>query len=153
MDVAGKKTIDAKREFVWEALTSPEVLQAAIPGCQRFEKVGENAYEFAISLKVAAIVGDYTGEVKLLNPVEPESYTLDLSGSGALGHMQAAVQITLQDEEDKTVLSYAAEAEVGGKVAKVGQRVLSSVATLIVNQFFNSFVKQIKSMKEAAAVD
>lgn len=95
-------------------------------------------------MKVAAIVGAYSGEIQIIDPQPPRKYGLSISGEGALGHMKSTVFIELNPMEEKTEMVYSGEAEVGGKVAKVGQRVLSSVANLVINQFFNSFAKQIK---------
>jgi carbon monoxide dehydrogenase subunit G len=144
MNVEGKKLIDATQEATWNALINPDVLRATIPGCKSFEQLTDTTYRFEIELKVAAIVGAYKGEIEILDPQPPSKYGLSIAGSGALGHMKSTVWIELLPLDDKTEMIYKGEAEVGGKVAKVGQRVLSSVAGLVTNQFFNSFAKQIK---------
>lgn len=145
MKVEGSKTIDAEINLVWASLINSEVLKQSIPGCKSLEKIDEDTYKFEIELKVAAIVGKYSGEIKVVDPQPPHQYGLKIEGSGALGHMQAMVRIELQEQGDTgTEMFYDGDAEVGGKVAKVGQRVLSSVAKLVTNQFFSSFAKQIK---------
>ncbi len=145
MQVEGKKVIDAAQETVWKALVDPEVLRSSIPGCKSLDKINEDTYKFEIELKVAAIVGQYSGEITVIDPQPPHKYGLKVEGSGALGHMNATVFIELVAVDDhSTEMIYNGDAEVGGKVAKVGQRVLSSVAKLVTNQFFASFVKQIK---------
>ncbi len=144
MLIEGNKNIAHNIEAVWNALIDPEKLKASIPGCNVMEKTEENKYRFHIKIKVAAIVGEYEGEISIVDPKPMTNYGLDISGSGALGHMKAKVDIGLNAlNENETEMQYKGEAEIGGKVAKVGQRVLSSVANLIVKQFFNSFVKQI----------
>lgn len=146
MKVSGEKLIQTNRKTVWDLLMDPEILQAVIPGCKSLERINDNIYRFEIELKVAAIVGKYSGEIEIINPEPPHKYALKVDGSGALGHMNALVAIMLSEPEagESTMLSYEGEAEIGGKVAKVGQRVLSSVANLVTNQFFGAFVKQIK---------
>lgn len=146
MKVSGEKVILANRETVWDLLMDPSVLQAVIPGCKSLERINESTYHFEIELKVAAIVGKYAGEIEILDPEPPFKYALKVDGSGPLGHMNAIVTIMLSEPEagESTMLSYEGDAEIGGKVAKVGQRVLSSVANLVTNQFFGSFAKEIK---------
>lgn len=146
MKVEGKKTIEANRETVWNLLQNPDILRAAIPGCKSLDKTGESSYRFEIELKVAAIVGKYSGGIEIINPEPPQKYGLKIEGSGPLGHMQSVVNIQLNetDEESLTEMVYEGEAEIGGKVAKVGQRVLSGVASLVTNQFFGAFAKQIE---------
>lgn len=146
MKVSGEKLIQEKRETVWDLLMDPNILKAVIPGCKSLEKINDSLYRFEIELKVAAIVGKYSGEIEILDPEPPHKYVLKVAGLGALGHMNALVNISLSEPEEgqPTMLSYEGEAEIGGKVAKVGQRVLSSVANLVTNQFFGSFAKVIK---------
>jgi uncharacterized protein len=146
MKVSGEKLIQANRETVWDLLMDPNILQAVIPGCKSLEKINDSMYRFEIELKVAAIVGKYSGEIEIIDPEPLHKYTLKVDGSGALGHMNAVVTISLSEPEvrKETMLTYEGEAEIGGKVAKVGQRVLSSVANLVTNQFFGSFAKEIK---------
>lgn len=146
MKVSGQKLIQANREIVWDLLMNPDILKAVIPGCKSLEKIEESLYRFEIELKVAAIVGRYSGEIEIVNPEPPHRYALKVNGSGALGHMQAIVNIELRESDDgkDTDMTYEGDAEIGGKVAKVGSRVLSSVANLVTNQFFNAFVKEIK---------
>lgn len=144
MNVEGKKIIDSERTKVWELLIDPEVLRLAIPGCKSLDKVSENTYQFEIELKVAAIVGNYSGQIEIIDAHPPKKYGLKIKGTGALGHMESTVFIELIQLEDQTTeMIYSGEAEVGGKVAKVGQRVLSSVAKLVTSRFFSSFVKQV----------
>lgn len=146
MNVIGQKSIQAERDKVWKLLMEPKVLQAVIPGCKYLDKVDNYVYHFEIELKVAAIVGKYTGKIEIVNPEPLSNYGLKVEGSGALGNMEALVWIELQplEEKNKTNLSFNGEAKIEGKVAKVGQRVLSSVANLVINQFFNGFAKEIK---------
>jgi carbon monoxide dehydrogenase subunit G len=146
MKVSGEKQIQSNREFVWQSLMDPTILREVIPGCKQLEVIDEGLYQFEIELKVAAIVGRYSGKIEIVNPETPTKYSLKVEGAGPLGHMNSLVNIELGELEDgnETQMLYEGEAEVGGKVAKVGQRVLSSVANLVTSQFFNAFVKKVK---------
>ncbi|HTE74028.1 MAG TPA: carbon monoxide dehydrogenase subunit G, partial [Actinomycetes bacterium] len=129
MKVNGTATLHAPRERVWAALNDPAVLVRTIPGCQQLEEVGTDSYRMTITAGVASIKGTYLGDVALTDPAPPTGFTLKASGAGAPGTVNADVRVTLDDAGDgRTLLSYAADAVVGGAVGGVGQRVLAGVA-------------------------
>jgi carbon monoxide dehydrogenase subunit G len=138
MKIAGSANIGQSPEHVLAALTDPAVLTRTLPGCQSLEQIGPDSYKMVISAGVAAIKGSYVGQVDLSNRVPPNSFTMRASGSGAPGTIHAEVQITLTAEGTGTLLTYDADAVVGGVIAGVGQRVLGGVAKKTAGEFFKS---------------
>jgi uncharacterized protein len=139
MKVSGDATLHAPRDKVWEALIDPAVLVQTIPGCQRMETIGDDAYQMTLAAGVASIKGVYQGEVRLIDQMEPDSFTLKAAGAGAPGTVSADVKVTLAaGPADTTVLSYDADAIVGGMIGGVGQRMLSGVAKKTAGEFFTN---------------
>ena len=139
MKINGTATLDAPRDRVWAALNDPAVLVRTIPGCEQLEALGDDRYRMTVTAGVASIKGTYLGEVALTDPAPPDAFTLRASGSGAPGTVQADVRVTLADADGGgTVLSYAADAVVGGAVGGVGQRVLAGVAKKTAGEFFKA---------------
>jgi uncharacterized protein len=139
MKVNGTATLNAPADRVWAALNDPAVLVRTIPGCEQLEAVGPDSYRMTITAGVASIKGTYLGDVQLADPQPPNAFTLKASGAGAPGTVNADVRVTLTDRGDgTTLLSYAADAVVGGPVGGVGQRVLSGVAKRTAGEFFQA---------------
>ncbi|WNV75829.1 CoxG family protein [Geodermatophilus sp. DSM 44513] len=139
MKLDGSAVLHADPERVWAVLTDPEVLARTIPGCQTLEAVGEDSYRLDVSAGVGAIRGTYAGEVHLTDQQPPTSYVMHASGAGAPGQVRATVRIELAPAEDSsTVLTWSADAVVGGPVAGVGQRMISGVAKRTAAQFFTA---------------
>jgi uncharacterized protein len=137
MKVSGDATLHAPRDKVWEALNDPAVLVQTIPGCQRMETISDDAYQMTLAAGVASIKGVYRGEVRLTDQMEPDSFTLKATGAGAPGTVSADVKVTLAaGPAGTTVLSYDADAIVGGMIGGVGQRMLSGVAKKTAAEFF-----------------
>lgn len=139
MKVTGTATLNATPERVWAALNDPAVLVRTIPGCEQLEALGADRYRMTVTAGVASIKGTYLGDVALTDPLPPTGFTLRASGAGAPGTVSADVRVTLEDAGDgRTLLSYAADAVVGGPVGGVGQRVLSGVAKKTAGEFFRA---------------
>jgi carbon monoxide dehydrogenase subunit G len=136
MKVSGQATLHAAVDTVYATLHDPAVLVRTIPGCERLEQVGPDAYRMAVSAGVAAIKGTYAGDVRLTPRDPPNSFLLTASGSGAPGTVSAEVRITLAESDGGTVLTYDADAVVGGPVGGVGQRILAGVAKKTAGEFF-----------------
>jgi uncharacterized protein len=148
MEGKGKLELPAGIEQSWEVLLDSEVLKKCIMGCKKMELVGENKYEADISMGVAAVKGDYTSTIELSNIEKPKSYRMTVKGEGGPGSIEAVADISLESvDETTTVLHYTYEAEVGGKVAMVGQRMLGGVAKLIIKDFFKKFGKELKKVE------
>jgi len=142
MQMTGEYRIPADRLRVWEALNDPEVLSASIPNCQTIEKLSETEMKATVNAKVGPLKAKFDGKVTLSNLNPPESYTLSGEGQGAggVGFAKGSVDITLNEDGSDTVLSYAVSAQVGGKLAQIGSRLIDSVAQQQAKQFFTAFV-------------
>jgi uncharacterized protein len=139
MKVTGTSTLSADRATVWMALNNPAVLVRTIPGCQRLEAIGGDAYKMTISAGVGSIKGVYDGEVRLTDLEEPGSFRMRAQGAGAPGTIGADVRVTLADGPDGgTSLTYDADATVGGMIGGVGQRMLTGVSKKMAAEFFRN---------------
>jgi len=139
MRIAGETTLHAPVERVWEALLDPSVLVRTIPGCERLEATGENAYAMTVTAGVAAIRGTYSGSCELSDLHPHESLVLSAQGSGSPGTISSDVTVRFTDNGDGTTgLSYDADAVVGGTIGGVGQRMLGSVSRRMANEFFGN---------------
>ena len=152
MKVSGVSIMHAPPDEVWTALTSPDVLARAIPGCRNFEPSGTGTYQFAIAAGIASLQGVYTGQVALSEPHEPTSFVLTASCAGEPGTVSISVRIRLTGaQEDTTVLSYDADGVVGGLIAAVGQRMVTAVAQRMTEDFFRSVDDQLSAGQPRSA--
>ncbi len=138
MKLTGTATLHAPASQVWAALTDPDVLARSIPGCQRLEPAGPDSYRFSVTAGVASIRGTYTGEVALTQQHEPTSLVLTARGAGAPGTVATSIHIMLTPAAGATEVSYEADAVIGGLIGAVGQRMLVSVAGLLISEFLTS---------------
>jgi hypothetical protein len=138
MKVAGQATLHAPIEQVWAALNDPAVLVRTIPGCQRLEATGPDAYAMTVTAGVASIKGSYAGTVELADLRQPNSFLMKASGAGGPGTVSADVRVSLTEVAGGTELSYDADAVVGGMIGGVGQRMLAGVAKKLAAEFFAS---------------
>ena len=139
MKFAGESVLHAPVDRVWEALLDPTVLVRTIPGCERLESTGENAYAMTVTAGVAAIRGTYAGSCTLSDLEPHRSLLLKLEGAGAPGTIGADVAVVFREAaEGTTTVSYEAEAVVGGMVGGVGQRMLTSVSRRMAGEFFGN---------------
>jgi carbon monoxide dehydrogenase subunit G len=138
VNLDGSAVLHGSPDEVWAVITDPAVLARTIPGCESLEQVGDDEYRMNVSVGVGAIRGTYAGEVKLSDQQRPKSYVMHASGAGAPGQVRATVTINLEPDGDGTVLTYSADAVVGGPVAGVGQRMITGVAKRMAGQFFKA---------------
>ena len=139
MRIAGNATLHAPVEAVYAALQDPRVLVRTIPGCERLEQVGDDAYQMTVTAGVASVRGTYAGDVRLTDQRAPHGFTLRASGSGTPGTVAADVSVTLaSDDNGTTLLTYDADATIGGMIGGVGQRLLTSVAKRTAGEFFTA---------------
>jgi hypothetical protein len=156
MRIAGNATLHAPVETVYAALRDPRVLVRTIPGCERLEQVGEDAYQMTVTAGVASVRGTYAGDVRLTDQRAPHGFVLRASGSGAPGTVSADVTVELSPGDNGTTeLSYDADAVVGGMIGGVGQRLLSGVAKRTAGDFFTAVdqVLAVGEVEEAAPTD
>jgi carbon monoxide dehydrogenase subunit G len=147
MNIKGEEKIPAPIDKVWAALNDPDVLKASIPGCQSLEKKSDTELTAVISLKIGPIKAKFNGEVELKNLNPPHSYTIQGEGKGGIaGFAKGGADVNLaEDGPDSTVLTYSAKAEVGGKLAQLGSRLIESTSKKLAGQFFKNFNKEVSS--------
>jgi hypothetical protein len=152
LKIQGEYRFAAPRQEVWEALLDPEVLSRTVPGSQGLERSGDNAFEGELKIKVGPVQGVFQGKVTLLELDPPRGYTLKLDGRGAPGFVNGSGVIALADDPaGGTLLHYDVDAQVGGKIAGVGQRLLESSAKVITRQALEALDGQIRARSAAAA--
>jgi hypothetical protein len=152
MKVSGNATLHAPVDKVYAALNDPAVLVRTIPGCERLERAGEDAYKLTVTAGVASVRGTYAGAVRIADQQPPNAFVLKASGAGAPGTVAADVQVRLEPGDDgTTVLSYDADAVVGGTIGGVGQRMLAAVAKRTAGDFFAAVDQVLNAAAPAEA--
>jgi uncharacterized protein len=152
MEMTGEYRIPAPRQRVWEGLNDPEVLKSVIPGCQTIEKVSDTEFTAKVLAAVGPVKATFGGKVKLSDLEPPQSYTISGEGSGGVaGFAKGSAKVDLAEEGTQTVLHYAVQAHVGGKLAQIGSRLIDSVARKMAEQFFTRFVAVISPEQPAMA--
>jgi len=160
MKMSGQENIPAPREQVWKALNDPAILKQSITGCKELNKVSDTEFSAVVQAKVGPVKATFNGDVKLskLNP--PKSYILSGQGKGGVaGFAKGKATVTLEEDKDgaATILTYDVDAQVGGKLAQIGSRLISSTAKKMANDFFKKFAKlasesdKVKPAKKAIA--
>jgi carbon monoxide dehydrogenase subunit G len=138
MKIEGTQELRAKRERVFQALVDPAVLQRCIPGCERLEKTGENSYSTTLRAGVGSIKGVFTGNVRLEDVRPPTHYRIIIDGKGQPGFLKGSGDLDLEERDGMTVVNYKGEAQVGGTIAGVGQRMIQGAARMMATQFFTA---------------
>ncbi|MCY3834474.1 MAG: carbon monoxide dehydrogenase subunit G, partial [Chloroflexi bacterium] len=141
---------DFERELVWDVLMDMDVLGSIIPGSKGLEAIGENKYQSKLSVRVGPVNGKFEAQFELADVNEPESYRLIVAGKGPAGHVTGEGRIRLARENGLTVMHYAGDARIGGKIAAVGQRLLDVAAKQIAKQSLKKLSKQVELRLEAA---
>jgi carbon monoxide dehydrogenase subunit G len=145
MEFTGEYRIAAPRARVWQALNDPEALKASIPGCQSVVKVTDTEFTATVQAKVGPVSAKFSGKVTLSDIDPPNGYTITGEGQGGVaGFGKGGAKVRLADDgAGGTVLSYAAEAQVGGKLAQIGSRLIDGAARKIADDFFASFAEKL----------
>jgi hypothetical protein len=136
MNIAGSYAFAAPPARVWDVLMDPVVIAACIPGCEALEATGEDRYRARMTVALAAITGTYDGTVVITDKVPHTRYHLSVEGQGKPGFVNGNATITLRPEGDSTVVEVAGTVETGGPVARLGQRLIGSVAKMMQDRFF-----------------
>ena len=145
MKVAGEYVFAAGRQDVWDGLLDPEVLAATMPGCDKLELTGENQYEGILNIKVGPVQGKFKGKIKLDEIDAPNGYSMKVDGQGAPGFVKATAKISLAEDDNGTRMSYDGDAQVGGRIASVGQRLLESSSKAIIKQSLEGLDATLKA--------
>ena len=140
MDMKGEYRIEAPRQEVWDALNDPEILKRAIPGCEEIVKTSDTEMTAKVTAKVGPVKAKFQGAVTLSDIVPPESYTISGEGKGgAAGFAKGGAKVALAEDGAATVLTYEVNANVGGKLAQIGSRLIDGTAKKMADDFFGTF--------------
>jgi uncharacterized protein len=140
MDMTGEERINAPRDAVWAGLNDPEILKRCIPGCQTLELKSPTELVASVRIKIGPVSATFNGEVTLSNINAPESYTISGEGKGGIaGFAKGGADVVLSADGSETVLQYSAKAQVGGKLAQLGARLVDSTSQKLAQQFFADF--------------
>ena len=147
MKLSGSYQINLEKQKVWEALNNPEILKKSIPGCEKFIKNSDTEFTATATNKIGPFNASFTGDIELKQINAPNSYIIEGSGNSPVGFTSGQAKVNLEDFEDGTKLSYEVEANVGGKIAQVGSRLIDMTAKKMADIFFGKFSKLISSEK------
>lgn len=140
MDMNGSQRIEASREKVYAALNDVEVLKQCIPGCESIEKTSDNEMNAKVTLRVGPVKASFTGKILLSDFDPPNGYTITGEGSGGMaGFAKGSAAVDLEADGDATILHYTVRADVGGKLAQLGGRLIDATATKLAGEFFEKF--------------
>jgi uncharacterized protein len=155
MEMQGSRHLAVPQQKAWEALNDPQVLKVCIPGCDKVEATGDNQYAIGMAVKVGPVAARFAGKIQLIDVLPPNSYTLVFEGQGGaagFGKGSAKVHLAPPAEGAGCELTYTAQAQVGGKIAQVGQRLVDGVARSMAEDFFRRFDLEMQRVHPNAYV-
>lgn len=153
MDMQGSRPLPVTQQQAWDALNEPAILKACVPGCDKFEPLGDDAYAVGAGIKVGPVSAKFTGKVQLSEIVPPQSYKLTFEAQGGVaGFGKGESQVALKPTGNTCELSYTVKSTVGGKIAQLGQRLIDGAAKTMADDFFRRFEEELlRRHPEAAA--
>ena len=144
MDMTGERRIEAPRQTVWQALNDPVVLKASIPGCESLEKLSDTDMKATAAVKIGPISARFSGAVQLSDLDPPNGYTISGEGQGGVaGFAKGGAKVRLEDAGSGTLLPYEVHAQVGGKIAQLGARLIDASAKQMADAFFDRFSREV----------
>ena len=153
MQLISHRSVPASIETTWAALNDPETLKACIPGCESVERTSDHEFRMAMTARVGPVVAKFTGKIALSDVVPPSSYRISFEGQGGgAGFARGEAKVALVAEDGGTRIDYSATAQVGGKLAQIGSRLVDAAASKVADEFFARFVERLGARPEAAAV-
>ena len=153
MKLTGSYQINLEKQKVWEALNNSEVLKKAIPGCEEFKKNSDVEFTATATNKIGPFNATFTGDIELRDLNPPNSYKISGSGNSPVGFASGEASVTLEDHEGGTKLTYTVDANVGGKIAQVGSRLIDMTAKKMADIFFGKFSELIEPQLDKANQD
>lgn len=145
MEMQGSRTLAVTQQQAWDALLDPQVLQACIPGCERMESTGPNEYAAVLALRIGPVAAKFNGKVSLSDVRPPQGCTISFDGQGGVaGFGRGSANVRIAPAEGGCELAYDASAQVGGKIAQVGQRLIDGVARSMADEFFKRFDEKLQ---------
>ena len=151
MKLSGSYKLNTKKEKVWESLNNPDILKKCIPGCESFDKQSENNFNASATNQIGPMNATFSGNIVLSNIKENESYTLSGEGQSPVGFVNGSADIKLIEENGETTLHYQVNANVGGKIAQLGSRLIDGVAKKMSDYFFGRFADLVSPIKKQEA--
>ncbi|MFG1264470.1 CoxG family protein [Xanthobacter aminoxidans] len=149
MELTGEYRISAPRETVWKAILDPEMLKRCIPGCKELEQTGDNAYAAKVQVKVGPVSATFSGSVELTDMEAPAGCRIVGQGNGGIaGFAKGEAKVALAEDGADTILTYVADAQIGGKLASLGGRLVQATAKKLSDQFFTSFAEALNAPTE-----
>jgi uncharacterized protein len=151
MEMSSSQLVPATQDKVWAALNDPEILKACITGCETIEKTADNEYAIAMTARVGPVSAKFKGKMQLTDLNPPNSYSLNFEGQGgAAGFAKGKAAVNLSPEGNGTRLAYTANAQIGGKLAQIGSRLVDGAAKKTADEFFAAFTEKLGGTPEAA---
>jgi carbon monoxide dehydrogenase subunit G len=148
MEMKGEQLVPASQQQVWDALNDPQVLKACVPGCESITPSGENIYDVLMVAKVGPVSAKFKGKLTLSDIVPPQSYAISFEGQGgAAGFAKGGAKVNLLSENNQTKLMYDVKANVGGKLAQIGSRLVDAAAKKVADDFFKNFNGKMSAQK------
>ena len=144
MKISGSYTLPVPPERAYQVLQDPVELGRAIPGCEGLEKIGPDEYKMKMKLVLAALAGQFEGKVRITNQVPPVSFRLVVEGSGRIGFLKGEGLLKLSPQDSNTEVSYDGDAQVGGTMAAVGQRLIDGTSKMMIKKFFDKLAEGMK---------
>jgi carbon monoxide dehydrogenase subunit G len=145
MTMSGEVQLPATREAVWEKLNDPVVLKGCVPGCEQLDKTSETEFQAIASIKIGPVKARWKGKVRLSDLDPPNGYKISGEGEGGVaGFAKGGATVALSDKDGGTLLTYNVEAQIGGKLAQLGQRLINSAAKKTADDFFANFAKAVQ---------
>ena len=151
MQMQGQRTLSVSQQAAWDALNDPATLKACIPGCDRLEPAGDQQFNIGMAVKIGPVSARFGGQISLRDVVAPNSYTLQFEGQGGTaGFGKGLSHVVLQAQGGGCLLSYTVEAQMGGKIAQLGQRLIDGAANRIAEDFFQRLDQHLSQAHAAA---
>ncbi|HZI82839.1 MAG TPA: carbon monoxide dehydrogenase subunit G [Casimicrobiaceae bacterium] len=151
MQLISHRSVPATVEATWAALNDPEMLKACIPGCESVERTSDHEFKIAMTARVGPVAARFNGRIALSDVVPPSSYRMSFEGQGgAAGFARGDARIALVADEVGTRIDYSATAQVGGKLAQIGSRLVDAAAAKVADDFFACFVERLGGQARAA---
>lgn len=147
MEMTGEQLIPAPQSVTWTALNDPQILKQCVPGCESIELTAPNEYRVLMTSRIGPVSAKFKGKLVLSDIKPPRSYSIAFEGQGgAAGFAKGSAQVALAPEGDATRLTYSAKANVGGKLAQIGSRLVDAAANMIAKQFFEAFNEKVAAL-------
>ena len=152
MEMQGERRIPAPRQVVWERLNDPETLKQCIPGCETVDKLSDTEFTAKVRAKVGPVSASFSGKVTLSDLDPPSGYTISGEGTGGVaGFARGSARIALEEDGDGTIMRYGVQAQVGGKLAQIGSRLIDGTARKLADQFFDRFAATVHPEADTAS--